>query len=83
MYLAQELAIKPFTYLLESIHCFHSTYTYIFVGLNTLKSFRINKKSLLFMITNEHFSKLSGTTEHFSGKNGAFTWNIFTSETKA
>ena len=35
------------------------------------------------MGTNEHFSKLSGTTEHFSGKNGAFRWNIFTSETKA
>ena len=35
------------------------------------------------MITNEHFSKLSGTTEHFSGKNGAFRWNILIEETTA
>ena len=35
--------------------------------------FRINKEGLSMMSIIEHFL---GTTEHFSGKNGALRWSI-------
>ena len=52
------------------LHCCHTPWTFL-LALNPLKMFRINKEGLSVVRLLSILVTFLGTTEHFSGKNGA------------